>query len=121
MIREGSSDPLRISSGRSPLLRVATGKREVTIAFPDSRAGRVRTEGMSRGNAQILGPSRSHRRALDRRDVVHLVGADHGGSVAALGLPARAPPPRREAAPRPGDRKSTRLNSSHSSISYAVF
>src|SRR6266571_1146552 len=31
------------------------------------------------------------------------------------GVPARAPPP-----PRP-DRKSTRLNSSHMSISYAVF
>src|SRR2546430_12193034 len=31
--------------------------------------------------------------------------------------PRRAPPPRR----RPVDRKSTRLNSSHSQISYAVF
>src|SRR5438128_7108959 len=36
---------------------------------------------------------------------------------------ARLPPPARYRAPRPerGDRKSTRLNSSHGSISYAVF
>src|SRR5689334_24258713 len=38
------------------------------------------------------------------------------------GRPAgRAPPPRQPARLHEGDRKSTRLNSSHSSISYAVF
>src|SRR5689334_23724582 len=36
-------------------------------------------------------------------------------------LPARAAARRRQRAGAPADRKSTRLNSSHSSISYAVF
>src|SRR5438309_5762663 len=35
--------------------------------------------------------------------------------------PTRSRPPRCRPAPRRADRKSTRLNSSHSSISYAVF
>src|SRR2546422_1730349 len=35
--------------------------------------------------------------------------------------PARIPPPRRSPSPAPRDRKSTRLNSSHGYISYAVF
>src|SRR3712207_8096858 len=43
-----------------------------------------------------------------------LVAGEPGGGVA-----ARHPAAGR--APRPGDRKSTRLNSSHANISYAVF
>src|SRR6266516_5704605 len=37
------------------------------------------------------------------------------------GRAARRPGPRRRRAPTHGDRKSTRLNSSHRTISYAVF
>src|SRR2546427_6922799 len=36
-------------------------------------------------------------------------------------LPGQPPDPSRESLTEPGDRKSTRLNSSHSQISYAVF
>src|SRR5207237_822111 len=44
MIREGSSDPQRISSGRLALLRLAGAERDVRIPPPDSPARRVRTE-----------------------------------------------------------------------------
>src|SRR5438270_10082352 len=44
----------------------------------------------------------------------------HGARTGEGVTEARAPDPRRRAAP-PLDRKSTRLNSSHSQISYAVF
>src|SRR5688572_31237869 len=54
---------------------------------------------------------RSWRPDLLRRD-------DEGGRQAVRGHPRRQGP---ERAPDPGDRKSTRLNSSHSQNSYAVF
>src|SRR2546429_5848476 len=43
------------------------------------------------------------------------------GSGAGCGSAARAAPPRALPGPDPPDRKSTRLNSSHGYISYAVF
>src|SRR3712207_8273045 len=43
-----------------------------------------------------------------------------GQQVGAIGL-AQEAPHQLEPRPRPGDRKSTRLNSSHANISYAVF
>src|SRR5205085_11980350 len=44
-----------------------------------------------------------------------------GGSHRLLGRHRRGPPASRPPRPQPQDRKSTRLNSSHSQISYAVF
>src|SRR2546427_4211811 len=51
---------------------------------------------------------------------------DHRGTLAGIGVTwemanARQPPTNIPAAPPTRDRKSTRLNSSHSQISYAVF
>src|SRR2546430_12530298 len=58
-------------------------------------------------------PRRTHRRLARRRGFRH----DHGHRLRPL--PRRAASLRRHR--RHGDRKSTRLNSSHSQISYAVF
>src|SRR6266568_4938422 len=46
---------------------------------------------------------------------------DQVGALEARGVPIEIDEPARDAGQRAGDRKSTRLNSSHSSISYAVF
>src|SRR3712207_8394779 len=74
------------------------------------RSGR-RTGGERRGGG--ADGRRARRRARDRRAVAarHLVGRLHGRRV------RRA----RTRASSLGDRKSTRLNSSHANISYAVF
>src|SRR2546428_5758262 len=61
-----------------------------------------------------------------RGGVVCRRGGDEGGTrgqrqVRALGPHARLPPWGRDRHSHPGDRKSTRLNSSHDQISYAVF
>src|SRR3712207_8862940 len=51
-------------------------------------------------------------------------GSHHGGEARAEGDKVRGPraaPNRRHARRAPADRKSTRLNSSHANISYAVF
>src|SRR5438309_6861590 len=44
-----------------------------------------------------------------------------GGGLAPMGAKGTQPPPPEGPVQTPPDRKSTRLNSSHSSISYAVF
>src|SRR5688572_32872001 len=61
---------------------------------------------------------------LDRPVLRRLRRARGGGGADPLrrgGHPGRAPPRRGLDGDRRGDRKSTRLNSSHSQISYAVF
>src|SRR3712207_8205873 len=61
------------------------------------------------------------RRRADRADVGGLVAeAVEHGLEPVVGGPVPAHPDRQPAAARP-DRKSTRLNSSHANISYAVF
>src|SRR5690606_6654742 len=63
-----------------------------------------------------LAPGRLDRRVLTNRRRL--------GALAALGLFlvfTGSAPPTRAAAPKTADRKSTRLNSSHVKISYAVF
>src|SRR3712207_8375680 len=62
---------------------------------------------------------RSDEAALQRREVIH---EDVPVQVVDLVLEhVRQPPLRLHLVPLPRDRKSTRLNSSHANISYAVF
>src|SRR5258708_10262936 len=57
-------------------------------------------------------PGGTHRRRVGRR---------HGFPSALFDTPVHQCPPRRRCVPPSRDRKSTRLNSSHQIISYAVF
>src|SRR3712207_7012575 len=60
-----------------------------------------------------------------RQPPAHTLGGRGGGRQPASSPPPGGAvtrwPPRVLPVPRPGDRKSTRLNSSHANISYAVF
>src|SRR4051812_49754736 len=83
-----------------------------TTLFRSARGGRVR--GTARRGVPL--PVRAARRAARRRDggfLVDLGGADRGARVQGLS--------HRDRGGGRADRKSTRLNSSHMSISYAVF
>src|SRR3712207_7043378 len=66
-----------------------------------------------------LPEGRDDRRPARRPRPVAPPGAPHGRRLAGDRLGRGAGPRRRQ--PRPEDRKSTRLNSSHANISYAVF
>src|SRR5690606_40265040 len=100
---------LRSFAARFPFLITRSTALRRRIAIPARRSSDLRSH-QRRATAEA-GP----------------VGAGGGGDRPAAGAPegTRAPPPlvdpRPVAAPRPGDRKSTRLNSSHVKISYAVF
>src|SRR3712207_8412210 len=78
------------------------------------------TRGHGRGELTVLA---SDRRWLERNRKLAPAGPDRCLAVSpgrAGGVrPARDP--RRQGSARPEDRKSTRLNSSHANISYAVF
>src|SRR3712207_7654794 len=54
----------------------------------------------------------------DGQGLAHLVGRNHARNERCHRGPQQSV---RQAADQPGDRKSTRLNSSHANISYAVF
>src|SRR5690348_17708254 len=85
--------------------------------FPYTTLFRSQEEGRRHRPCQV--PRQGH---VGRTD-------EHGGSPRFAGPPRldrerppdRGPAPRRPALASDGDRKSTRLNSSHPSISYAVF
>src|SRR5690242_21014129 len=64
-----------------------------------------------RGHAELLGPEDVHRHHLVRASALEL---ERGAGVG-------RPDVQHATARQVGDRKSTRLNSSHMSISYAVF
>src|SRR3712207_7926790 len=62
------------------------------------------------------GDPRWERRGIEERDLPYAALAVQGRVPEVLD-----PTPKRSNGPRAGDRKSTRLNSSHANISYAVF
>ena len=102
-------DPRRIVRSSADLKRpirppspCRRGRRRNDPSPGLASSSRPNRKGCCRGQPQILGPSRNHRRPLDRRDFVHLGGADHGGPVAALGRAAVAATSRREATQGPG-------------------
>src|SRR5207245_11568765 len=130
--RAGETPPLR-DDGFSRVVDDARGAgaggapvARATLADAVAAAGGARAgPGPARG-ARVRRPSAGVLRRVVRRPGAR---AAHGarGRGPALGpdearRAARpAPPAARAAARRRGDRKSTRLNSSHGSISYAVF
>src|SRR3712207_6916037 len=84
----------------------------ISPPFPSPPLSRPELVGGGRG----LRPPRLGHQALEAREV-ELARVD----VQDIARRARRQPPLPELLAEPGDRKSTRLNSSHANISYAVF
>src|SRR5215467_15812019 len=111
VFREGEpvGPPVRVKQALSAAVSRETDARNVSTRDEAQGSGTVRTRGKPAGGAG----------ALLEQEAPGKQGSDPAGSRPTV--PAPGKPDKASARPGAGDRKSTRLNSSHLVISYAVF